>query len=182
MFQGFADRLKWRLWAAFESAPLCPVAVPQICHSRSLVKFWPLPLLIARFVCHRQRSQTSPLRISLIWCNSVHHIYGAPFDAARATCCPNPLRIPHPKIDKLACQAQGVGILAKGEISLIDAYCTYLFLRSINATVVLYHNKRQKSIAFLKKVLQREKIFHHKNCFFIKVLNCSEICDIIYFV
>ena len=29
-----------------------------------------------------------------------------------------PLRIPHPKIDKLACQAQGVGIFAKGEISL----------------------------------------------------------------
>ena len=38
----------------------------------------------------------------------------------------NPLRIPHPKIDKLACQAQGVGILAVGEISLLDAYCTYL--------------------------------------------------------
>ena len=28
----------------------------------------------------------------------------------------NPLRIPHPKIDKLACQAQGEGILAEGEI------------------------------------------------------------------
>ena len=33
----------------------------------------------------------------------------------------NPLRIPHPKIDKLACQAQGVGIFAEGEISLHDA-------------------------------------------------------------
>ena len=31
---------------------------------------------------------------------------------ARTTCCPNPLRIPHPKIDKLACQTQGVGIFA----------------------------------------------------------------------
>ena len=38
----------------------------------------------------------------------------------------NPLRIPHPKIDKLACQAQGVGIFAKSEITLHDAYCTYL--------------------------------------------------------
>ena len=38
----------------------------------------------------------------------------------------NPLRIPHPKIDKLACQAQGVGIFAIGEISLLDAYCAYL--------------------------------------------------------
>ena len=42
---------------------------------------------------------------------------------ARATCCPNPLRIPRPKIDKLACQAQGVGILVKDEITLRDAYC-----------------------------------------------------------
>ena len=38
-------------------------------------------------------------------------------------CSTNPLRIPHPKIDKQACQAQGVGILAKGEITLHDAYC-----------------------------------------------------------
>ena len=29
----------------------------------------------------------------------------------------NPLRIPRPKIDKLAYQVQGVGILATGEIS-----------------------------------------------------------------
>ena len=33
----------------------------------------------------------------------------------------NPLRISHPKIDKLACQAQGVDIFAKGEIPLFDA-------------------------------------------------------------
>ena len=36
-----------------------------------------------------------------------------------------PLRIPHPKIGKLACQAQGVGIFAEGEISLHDAQ--YIF-------------------------------------------------------
>ena len=41
-------------------------------------------------------------------------------------CSSNPLRIPHPKIDKLACQAQGAGIFAKGEITLRDAYGTYL--------------------------------------------------------
>jgi hypothetical protein len=40
----------------------------------------------------------------------------------------NPLRIPHPKIDKLACQAEGVGILATGEISLLDTYCAYLIV------------------------------------------------------
>jgi hypothetical protein len=45
-------------------------------------------------------------------------------------CSSNPLRIPRPKIDKLACQAQGVGIFAKGEITLRDAYCTYLIHRS----------------------------------------------------
>ena len=33
----------------------------------------------------------------------------------------NPLRIPHPKIDKLACQAQGVGIFTISEIPLCDA-------------------------------------------------------------
>ena len=30
-------------------------------------------------------------------------------------CSLNPLRIPHPKIDKLACQAQGVGIFAQAK-------------------------------------------------------------------
>ena len=39
----------------------------------------------------------------------------------------NPLRIPHPKFDKLAYQTQGVGIFAKGEICLrIDAYCLHV--------------------------------------------------------
>ena len=33
----------------------------------------------------------------------------------------NPLRISHPKIDKLACQAQGADIFAKREIPLCDA-------------------------------------------------------------
>ena len=38
-------------------------------------------------------------------------------------CSSNPLRIPHLKIDKLAYQAQGVGIFAAGEITLRnDAY------------------------------------------------------------
>ena len=32
-------------------------------------------------------------------------------------CSTNPLRIPHPKIDKFACQAQGGGIFAAGEIT-----------------------------------------------------------------
>ena len=41
-------------------------------------------------------------------------------------CSANPLRIPHPKIDKLACQAQGVGIFAIGEITLHDTYCDIL--------------------------------------------------------
>ena len=50
----------------------------------------------------------------------------------------NPLRIPHPKFDKLACQAQGAGIFAKGEISLRDAYCTYLNATS-SATRIFYH-------------------------------------------
>ena len=53
-------------------------------------------------------------------------------------CSANPLRIPRPKIDKLACQAQGVGILATGEITLLDAYCSYsvFALRDL-----LYHTK-----------------------------------------
>ncbi|MBQ8696598.1 MAG: hypothetical protein IJ519_02660 [Clostridia bacterium] len=40
-------------------------------------------------------------------------------------CSSNPLRIPHPKIDKLACQAQGVGIFAIGEISRLDTHCLF---------------------------------------------------------
>ena len=37
----------------------------------------------------------------------------------------NPLRISHPKIDKLSCQAQGADIFAKGEIPLYNAYCIH---------------------------------------------------------
>ena len=56
----------------------------------------------------------------------------------------NPLRIPHPKIDKLACQAQGAGIFAKGEIPFNDAtYIHFLFslgirrkpMKSLNASI-----------------------------------------------
>ena len=36
-------------------------------------------------------------------------------------CSSNPLRIPHPQIDKLACQSKDVGIFAEGEITLRDA-------------------------------------------------------------
>ena len=48
-------------------APLCPVAVPEIFCSLTLTRFRPLPLLIVRFICHRQRSQTSPLRYRCIY-------------------------------------------------------------------------------------------------------------------
>ena len=41
-------------------------------------------------------------------------------------CSAIPLRIPRPKIDKLACQAEDVGILAESEIPLLDAYCSFL--------------------------------------------------------
>ena len=53
-------------------------------------------------------------------------------------CSTNPLRIPHPKFDKLACQAQGVGIFAKGEITLHIAF-------------LLYHISVGMSIGFLKE-------------------------------
>ena len=51
-------------------------------------------------------------------------------------CSSNPLRISHPKIDKLACQAKGEDILAKGEITLHDANCTYI---AFFKAYVLYH-------------------------------------------
>ena len=44
-------------------ASLCPVAVPDSVFARNLLaNRRPQPLLIARLLCHRQRSQTSPLR------------------------------------------------------------------------------------------------------------------------
>ena len=78
----------------------------------------------------------------------------------------NPLRIPHPKIDKLACQAQGVGILAKGEITLRnDAYCLHIcFL--LNHFITLTQNcqgfskrKKKENPLFLSRQLD--------NAFFI---------------
>ena len=38
-------------------------------------------------------------------------------DGARRACSSNPLSLPHSEIDKLACQAQSVGIFAAGELS-----------------------------------------------------------------
>ena len=49
--------------------------------------------------------------------HSVHHMYGASEKRLGELSSTNPLRIPRPKIGKLACQAQGVGIFAKGEIT-----------------------------------------------------------------
>ena len=67
-------------------------------------------------------------------------------------CSSNPLRIPHPKIDKLACQAQGVGIFAEGEISLLDAYCTFKNIGRNLPTLVLYHT-------FFEIAIVKSKIF-----------------------
>ena len=61
----------------------------------------------------------------------MHHIYGASEMWLDELCSAIPLRIPHPKIDMLVCQAQGAGILAKGEITIRDAYCTYLILKKM---------------------------------------------------
>ena len=55
----------------------------------------------------------------------MHHIYGVKETWLDELCSSNPLRIPHPKFDKLACQTQGVGIFANGEITLRDAYCEH---------------------------------------------------------
>ena len=40
----------------------------------------------------------------------------------------NPLRISNPKLDKLACQAQGADIFTEGEITLYDANCNIIKL------------------------------------------------------
>ena len=58
----------------------------------------------------------------------------------------NPLRIPHPPIDKLACQAQGVGILAKGEITLRNATAHTYF------ALLFYHTCGGLSRAFKNKM------------------------------
>ena len=60
----------------------------------------------------------------------------------------NPLRIPHPKIDKLACQTQGVGILAKGEITL-RAYDAPLCML-VDASI-FYHTRLRLSRDFPRK-------------------------------
>ena len=57
----------------------------------------------------------------------MHHIYAETCEKwlnERSSL--NPLRISHPKIDKLACQTQGADIFAIGEIPLYDAYCMHI--------------------------------------------------------
>ena len=49
----------------------------------------------------------------------------------------NPLRISHPKIDKLACQAKGADIFAVGEISLQDANCNMFNLYATECIIIM---------------------------------------------
>ena len=59
----------------------------------------------------------------------------------------NPLRIPRPKIDKLAYQAQGVGILATGEIFLCSIMqIVHIFIFCANLLIsrsVIISQKRE---------------------------------------
>ena len=57
----------------------------------------------------------------------------------------NPLRIPRPKIDKLAYQAQGVGILAVRRDIRFDANRAYFYLlrKSFNFTLGNYITKKR---------------------------------------
>ena len=74
-------------------------------------------------------------------------------------CSLNLLRIPRPKIDKLACQAQGVGILAIGEISLLDAYCTYLIFAQVCIITMEPHSMRLNELCSLNPLrIPRPKI------------------------
>ena len=66
-------------------------------------------------------------------------------------CSSNPLRIPHPKIDKLACQAQGAGIFAEGEISLLDANCIHFY--RCGSQHWYYNTLLQKKQDFFEKFL-----------------------------
>ena len=83
----------------------------------------------------------------------LHHIYGALEMWLDEPCSSNPLRIPHPKFDKLAYQTQGVGIFAKGEICLhIDAYCLHICFLP-NHFIILTQNcqgfSKRKTHSFL---------------------------------
>ena len=55
-------------------------------------------------------------------------------------CSANPLRIPRPKIDKLACQSQGVGIFAPGEITRIDANCSIFDFNIVHYFIIFRSN------------------------------------------
>ena len=50
----------------------------------------------------------------------------------------NPLRISHPKIDKLACQAQGADIFTAGEVPLYDA-TIYIYYAN---KIITYFSKK----------------------------------------
>ena len=80
--------------------------------------------------------------------HNVHHIYGASEMRLGELCSSNPLRIPHPKIDKLACQAQGAGIFAVGEISLRDANCIHFWVYATELHHILWSLMRCSSMSF----------------------------------
>jgi hypothetical protein len=66
-------------------------------------------------------------------------------NGSMSVCSSNPLRTPHPQIDKLACQAQGVGVFAAGEItSAMHTVHTYFAL-------LFYHTQKELSRVFWKR-------------------------------
>ena len=78
----------------------------------------------------------------------------------------NPLRISHPKIDKLACQARGVDIFAKGEIPLCDA-TIYILILDAESTAPKYYNTKleafQDVFAIFLKFMFHNRAEHYSN-------------------
>ena len=73
-----------------------------------------------------------------------------------SVCSSNPLRIPHSKIDKLAYQAQSVGIFAMDEICLRKFDATSVIFATSEITlriypIILSHPKRKVKRFFKKK-------------------------------
>ena len=122
-----------------------------------------------------------PLRyLCKIWCNSVHHILQRSVRSGSRTMLFKPLRISHPKIDKLACQVAERRESVRKQLRIVFPWAwpsrsetrvriyspkaKYLFLMRnvyililtviplLPRTKVLYHN-------FLKKAIEKEKNF-----------------------
>ena len=100
-------------------------------------------LVMTASICLRKRGATQ-----------LHLSYGVKCNVARRVCSSNPLRIPHPKIDKLAVACAGCGYIRhrRNMPPCLVQCCSFRQRRNnLCFTLLFYHTPKEMSRGFQKE-------------------------------